>query len=222
MSESIVVVAGPLIAAAVGLPTLSGNKDSILNDAHYSKVLSPKEYGNFLPDFWEYAKDIAVNALEKKPSIIHKNIAEKRWPVITQNIGGIHLRAGSYPVVEVNGQLFKARCMRCQTEFDFPIENYEALEEGEVPTCVKCGKNRVRPDIVLPGENIKHRRLAEDFVKDSNTTLFIGVESDDPQVQKWVSKSATSILIHPEGGSGFDKVIKADIYEWALQGCPIR
>lgn len=222
MSESIVVIAGPAVAAAVGLPVLSGTDPTLINDPYYSKVLSPKEYGNYLPDFWKYIKNLAVQAASVEPSLIHRKIAERGWPVITQNIGGVHLRAGSYPVVEVYGQLFKASCLRCQTEVDFTIEDYEALGEGEVPACGKCGKKRMRPSVVLPGEHLKHRRLAEDFVSDATLAIFLGVEPGTEEVERWMSKAATKILVSPERWGSFDRYCAMDARTWALNGCPMH
>ena len=68
--------------------------------------------------------------------------------VITQNIDGLHQKAGSRNVQEIHGTIWKNHCISCREEYDvnFIFDSTEA-----VPHCPKCGRI-VRPDVTLYGE----------------------------------------------------------------------
>ncbi len=65
--------------------------------------------------------------------------------VITQNVDGLHQKAGSRKVYELHGSIYRNYCMECQEEYGF-----EALlkSRGEVPTCIQC-QGIIRPAVTL-------------------------------------------------------------------------
>ena len=88
-----------------------------------------------------------------QPNTAHRKLAEmessgKLDGVITQNIDGLHQKAGSRNVKEIHGSALRSYCVSCRKEYgpDFIFENKE-----EIPHCPKCGK-MVRPDVTLYGE----------------------------------------------------------------------
>lgn len=100
---------------------------------------------------------LSCNLLFKRaePSLCHKFIAwleeRKEVQVITQNIDGLHLAAGSTRVMECHGSYTTAHCMGCSREYTFE-QIKESLKEGSVPFC-GCG-GVIKPDIVFFGENL--------------------------------------------------------------------
>lgn len=70
--------------------------------------------------------------------------------IITQNIDGLHLKAGSRRVLEVHGHVRTARCTRCGRYFDLPAMIRRMREVGEEPACA-CG-GAVKPQVVLFGD----------------------------------------------------------------------
>ena len=68
--------------------------------------------------------------------------------VVTQNIDGLHQKAGSKNVQEIHGTIWRNYCVSCGTEYD---ENYIFDSKDKIPVCEKCGK-MVRPDVTLYGE----------------------------------------------------------------------
>lgn len=103
---------------------------------------------------WEfYARRLGVLA-EAKPNAAHHALAvlERRGlvaAVVTQNIDGLHERAGSREVVEVHGSIRLARCRACGLAV--PIE--EVVPRLPVPTCEECG-GVLKPDVVMFGERM--------------------------------------------------------------------
>jgi NAD-dependent deacetylase len=73
--------------------------------------------------------------------------------IVTQNVDGLHQRAGSKKVVELHGSLRTVRCLRCGA----PFSGMELLERTE---CGKCG-GPLRPEVVLFGENLPSEALEE-------------------------------------------------------------
>ena len=98
-------------------------------------------------DWFDYRRDILANLA---PNAAHQALA--RWQdrfaeftLITQNVDGLHQKAGSRDVVELHGNIWRARCTACRFSHDMSTE-------GKRPdACLECG-NLLRPDVVLFGE----------------------------------------------------------------------
>jgi len=103
-----------------------------------------------LPAVWEwfdYRRDL-LKALE--PNAAHYEIA--RWQnrfaeftLVTQNIDGLHQKAGSRDVVELHGNIWRARCTSCL------LNHTISTTKGRPDNCEQCGEP-LRPDVVLFGE----------------------------------------------------------------------
>ncbi len=148
-----------------GVSTESGLKDYRSEDGLYNTV---KKY-NVSPEtilsrsFFEAHPDIFYDfyynyflSCESEPNRAHICLAQlektgKLKAVITQNIDGLHQKAGSKNVIELHGTTKKHYCPKCKTAF--PTEDVIALK-GEVPRCRKCG-SVIKPDVVLYEEQLK-------------------------------------------------------------------
>ena len=157
-SEHIVFLGG------AGVSTESGIPDFRSKDGLYHR--KDKKYSAYRPEyllsydclhkkptvFFDYfRKNLDCRAIE--PNDAHYKLAEmeskgKLDGVITQNIDGLHQKAGSKKVSEIHGSALRSYCVSCRTDFgqDFIFENTE-----EIPHCPNCGK-MVRPDVTLYGE----------------------------------------------------------------------
>ena len=85
-----------------------------------------------------------------KPNTAHEEIArwQYRFPeftLVTQNIDGLHQQAGSQHVIELHGNIWRARCVSCLMCHDIPPDGLRP------EACQYCGDS-VRPDVVLFGE----------------------------------------------------------------------
>ncbi len=88
-----------------------------------------------------------------QPNDAHRALAEleargKLTAVITQNIDGLHQKAGSREVLELHGSVYRNRCMRCGKRYSLE----EILSMSGVPKCA-CG-GTIKPDVVLYGEGL--------------------------------------------------------------------
>ena len=98
-----------------------------------------------------YRKNMDARAAQPNPA--HLKLAEMEASgrlegVITQNIDGLHQKAGSKNVQEIHGTIWKNHCVSCREEYDV---NFVFDSTEVVPHCPKCGRI-VRPDVTLYGE----------------------------------------------------------------------
>ena len=147
-----------------GVSTESGIPDFRSKDGLYRKT--DKKFARYRPEyllsdqclhrepevFFAYfrknldARRIQPNAAHIKLAQMEKN--GKLDGIITQNIDGLHQKAGSRNVQEIHGSALRSYCVSCRKEYgpDFIFENTDP-----VPRCPVCGK-MVRPDVTLYGE----------------------------------------------------------------------
>ncbi len=95
-----------------------------------------------------------------EPNDAHRALAAlerqgKLAAVVTQNIDGLHQRAGSRAVLELHGSVHRSFCMRCRRFYSLA----EVMAQDGVPKCA-CG-GTIKPDVVLYGEALDQRVLGE-------------------------------------------------------------
>ena len=98
-----------------------------------------------------YRNNLDARAVEPNPAHFKLAEMEERGQligVVTQNIDGLHQKAGSKNVQEIHGSIWRNYCVSCGAEYD---ENYIFDSKEKIPVCEKCGK-MVRPDVTLYGE----------------------------------------------------------------------
>ena len=94
--------------------------------------------------------------------------------IVTQNIDGLHQRAGSRDVVEVHGSIRSATCPQCEERV--PLEQVvTALREAPAPTCPRCGAV-LKPDVVMFGELLPPDAIerATELVRQAGLFLVVG------------------------------------------------
>jgi NAD-dependent deacetylase len=113
--------------------------------------------------------------------------------VITQNIDGLHQRAGSGDVVEVHGSIRSSTCLACGTSYG--LEDLLAMvEEADAPVCRRCGAI-VKPDVVMFGELLPEAAIDRAYELARSTGLLLVVGST---LEVW----PVSLLPHETIGSG--------------------
>lgn len=149
-----------VILTGAGVSTESGIPDfrsatGIWADVDPFEVASIQAFRRDPAGVWEfYARRIQL-LRDAEPNPGHDAIAELERrgyvsAVVTQNIDGLHARAGSREVVEVHGSIRSAKCLGCL--WSEPADAMLAqLEERSVPACPRCGRP-LKPGVVLFGE----------------------------------------------------------------------
>ena len=113
---------------------------------------------------------------DAQPNIAHIRLAQweregKLLAVVTQNIDGLHQKAGSRAVYELHGSVHRNTCQRCGARYTLE----EFLTLGEVPVCRVCG-GRVKPDVVLYEEPLDHATIegALDAIRRADLLIVSG------------------------------------------------
>jgi NAD-dependent deacetylase len=149
-AKKIVFATGAGISQESGIPTFRG-KDGLWRNYDAMKLATIDAFYENPKLVWEWYNERRQNVFEAEPNLGHKAIAEleKFFDVIvlTQNIDGLHQRAGSSKVLELHGSIVKIKCTVC----DYRDEsNYQF---SEIPPLCKCG-SILRPDVVWFGEGL--------------------------------------------------------------------
>jgi NAD-dependent deacetylase len=158
-SERLVVFTGAGISTESGIPDYRGPNGVWARNAipHIDNVRTD---GDAQREMWEFRRKRYPEMLAKQPNRGHMAIANlerdgKLLAIITQNIDGLHQKAGNSPerVIELHGSTHRLRCQNCGREYDG--EAIQArLDAGEAdPRCVVCG-GPLRPSTILFGESL--------------------------------------------------------------------
>ena len=158
-SNNIVFFGGAGVSTESGIPDFR-SKDGLYNqkyDYPPEEILSHTFFVNYTEAFYKFYKD-KMNSLKYEPNITHIKIAElekkgKIKAIVTQNIDGLHQKAGSKNVYELHGSVLKNYCMKCHEFYD---AKYVFTSKG-IPKCT-CG-GIIKPDVVLYEEGLDEETL---------------------------------------------------------------
>lgn len=172
-SNNIVFFGGAGVSTESGIPDFR-SKDGLYNQKYkYSPevILSHSFFLNNTKDFYDFYRE-KMNSLKYSPNITHRKLAEleekgKLKAVITQNIDGLHQKAGSKKVLELHGSVLRNYCMKCNKFYDAKY----VFEGKDIPKC-KCG-GIIKPDVVLYQEPLDYDVFEEAVEKISNADLLI-------------------------------------------------
>ena len=149
-AEKIVFVTGAGISQESGIPTFRG-QDGLWRKYDPMKLATIDAFYKDPKLVWEWYEERRHNILAASPNPGHTAIAElekyKQVSVLTQNIDGLHQRAGSTKVYELHGSIITIKCTVCNFR-DKIVSSFSQL-----PPLCKCG-NMLRPDVVWFGESL--------------------------------------------------------------------
>lgn len=200
-AEKIVFVTGAGISQESGIPTFRGT-DGLWRKYDPMQLATIDAFYDDPKLVWEWYEDRRKNILNAKPNLGHSAIAELEKfsdvAILTQNIDGLHQRAGSSHVLELHGSIIRIKCTVCDFEDDIPT-SFEILP----PKCTKCG-NILRPDVVWFGEplpqKIWNQAITEastcDIMIIAGTSLVVSPANTLPVYAK--QNNATLIEVNPE------------------------
>lgn len=153
-SDNIVFFGGAGLSTESGIPDFR-SVDGLYNQKYKYPpeiMLSHTFFMQNPEEFYRFYKDKCLSPMLKaEPNAAHMALAKlesmgKLKAIVTQNIDGLHQKAGSKNVYEIHGSVLRNYCNNCNKEYD---SDYIFKSKG-VPKC-KCG-GLIRPDVVLYGE----------------------------------------------------------------------
>ncbi len=172
-SENIVFFGGAGVSTESGIPDFR-SKDGLYNQQYKyppETILSHTFFMNQTDEFYKFYK-AKMNSLKYEPNITHIKLAElenqgKLKAVITQNIDGLHQKAGSKIVYELHGSVLRNYCMNCNKFYDAEY----VFNSNGTPKC-NCG-GIIKPDVVLYEEGLNEDTIMKSVYAIQNADLLI-------------------------------------------------
>lgn len=152
-ARRVTVLTGAGVSAESGVPTFrDGGQSAVWKGMPFDAISSARMIQSDLPAVWEWFNYRREMLRTLKPNPAHEALA--RWQdlfaaftLVTQNVDGLHQAAGSREVVELHGNIWRARCTACAAQLD----QREMTTDERSPACHECGE-AMRPNVVLFGE----------------------------------------------------------------------
>lgn len=180
-----------------GVSTESGIPDFRSQDGLYSQewkyppetIISRSFFDANPVEFYRfYRKKLIIKNVE--PNIAHFQLAKmeqkgKLKAVVTQNIDGLHQKAGSKNVFELHGSTLRNFCMNCGAKYDIDFIAESENAPDKLPHCTKCN-GLVKPDVVLYEEGLDQNVIngAINAIRNADTLIIGG----------------TSLVVYPAAG----------------------
>lgn len=188
-STNIVAFTGAGVSTESNIPDFRSSGGLYNKKSEYNYpveyMLSRDFFYEHTDEFYKFYKNCMVFQ-DAKPNDCHVALAElekmgKLKAVITQNIDGLHQRAGSINVLELHGTVHKNSCLSCHRHFDLKF----VMESDSVPVCDSCG-GIIKPDVVLYGETLDDHTVSQSikFIKEADVLIIAG----------------TSLVVYPAAG----------------------
>ena len=202
-ASRIVAFTGAGISAESGVPTFRG-QDGLWKHYRAEQLATPEAFARdpwLVWDWYSWRRKLIAGT---QPNPGHRALAELErrtadFTLITQNVDGLHDRAGSRHVLKLHGDIWQLRCVKCGRE-----ERDDRLEFPELPPLCACG-GMLRPGVVWFGELLPHDvwRAAELAMSTAEAVLVAG----------------TSAVVYPAAGliplarSSGAKIIEVNVEE---------
>jgi NAD-dependent deacetylase len=179
-SRCTVALTGAGVSVPSGIPDFRTPETGLWANVDPMEVAHIDVFDRDPARFWSYYRPRFETLGDKRPNGAHEALAELERRgliegVVTQNIDRLHRAGGSRNVIEVHGTIETSSCRACGESFG--LEQMEALFDGEgVAICSSCG-GAVKPDVVLFGELLPERAMAQAQELASRAELMLCVGS---------------------------------------------
>jgi NAD-dependent protein deacetylase/lipoamidase len=171
----VVALTGSGISAESGVPTFRDAHSGLWAEYSPEQLATPEAFARnpkLVWDWYAWRRELVANA---EPNAGHHalvTLAERvpRFTLITQNVDGLHQRAGSRDVIEFHGNLARFKCSREGIVVDAPVHR----SQDAPPRCPQCGAY-VRPDVVWFGEMIPPQALERACAAVDTCDVFLSI-----------------------------------------------
>jgi NAD-dependent deacetylase len=182
-AQHVCVLTGAGVSAESGVPTFREAQSGLWEQYDPLELATPEAFLRNPELIWRWYRWRRELVAKAAPNPGHTALAQlaelvPRLTLVTQNVDGLHQRAGSNDVIEFHGNLFEDRCFAEDRVIDCDTHS-------GVPTCPGCGSN-VRPGVVWFGEAIPEQALNQSFAAAADCDVFLSI--------------GTSSLVYPAAG----------------------
>ncbi|HJT83376.1 MAG TPA: NAD-dependent deacylase [Nitrososphaeraceae archaeon] len=217
--DKIVFLTGAGISKESGIPTFRG-PEGLWRQYDPMKLASISGFYEDPKLVWEFYKSRQELICNCSPNLGHSSIAnfektKKLSYILTQNIDGLHERAGSNNIVELHGNILKIKCTKC----NFKDKLKERLVDDDfLPPMCKICKSVLRPSIILFGEPLDQQvwEQAEQISNNCDVMFIIGTSLNVGPVNQLPlyakRNSAILVEVNPE------PTIFTGLMDYSIQG----
>lgn len=153
-----IALTGAGVSTPSGIPDFRSAQSGLWTQNDPMQVASLSSFRSTPQLFFDWLRPLARQIEWAEPNPAHQALADLQLAgilkrLITQNIDGLHQRAGSERVLELHGSASSFSCTHCATRF--PAQSIQPifLEQGGIPHCPTC-QNILKPDVVLFEEQL--------------------------------------------------------------------
>ncbi|MCU0491678.1 MAG: NAD-dependent deacylase [Chloroflexaceae bacterium] len=174
VAERVTVLTGAGVSAESGIPTFRDAQTGLWARYDPTELATPQAFvrnPRLVWDWYAYRRDVIEQA---EPNPAHYALVDMEqhyanFTLITQNVDGLHWRAGSRNLFELHGNISRIRCFECAA----PVTGWD--DDGELPPrCPHCG-GLGRPDVVWFGEGLPAPALREAERATERADVFLSI-----------------------------------------------
>jgi NAD-dependent deacetylase len=182
VKQPVVVLTGAGVSAESGIPTFRG-AGGLWRDYRATDLATPQAFRRDPKLVWEFYDWRRQVIAPCQPNPAHETIAIMEqtlsdFCLVTQNIDGLHQKAGNRDILTLHGDIWRVRCTRC----DYAGQNHEVPLSEIPPHCPQCNR-LLRPDVVWFGETLPASVLEAAWTASQRAT--------------WMLVVGTSALVEP-------------------------
>ena len=157
-AERAVVLTGAGISTPSGIPDFRSEGTGLWSREEPLEVASLTTFRTAPERFFQWFQPLAGRIFDANPNPAHLALAEFERSghlrtVVTQNIDGLHQKAGSRHVIEMHGSLRTLSCTNCFKHFESGPYLAPYIKTGKIPQCLSCN-GILKPDVILFGEQL--------------------------------------------------------------------
>lgn len=175
-AQRVVVLTGAGISAESGVPTFRDALTGLWARYRPEELATPEAFQRDPKLVWDWYAWRRGLVLQAQPSAGHLALVELESQVpafllVTQNVDGLHGRAGSKEIVELHGNIARTKCFDCERVAE---EEAGTVTDAVPPRCRHCG-GMLRPDVVWFGEMLPEDALQEAMRATAECDVFLSV-----------------------------------------------
>ena len=179
----VAALSGAGMSVESGLPTFRSSSGALWRNHDPMTLATPQAFARDPVLVWEWYRERLRAHRTATPNAGHIALVDiagrvPSFVMVTQNVDGLHTEAGSRDVIELHGNLRRARCVRCGQNVPTPLD-------GELPPRCTCG-GLLRPDVVWFGENLPPGAFERAHTAAAEADVFI--------------VAGTSAIVYPAAG----------------------
>jgi NAD-dependent deacetylase len=209
------VLTGAGISAESGVPTFRG-ADGLWNNFKAEELATPEAFARDPKLVWEWYNWRRERIAPALPNAAHRALVQleirtRNYTLITQNVDGLHERAGSGRMLKLHGDIWRLRCTGCGA--NWPDRR---VPLPKIPPHCRCG-GLARPDVVWFGEPLPDGMIkeAEHAVSEAGVFLVIGTSAN-------VYPAAGLIPCAKQGGARVIEINTEDTPYTEMVDCALR